>query len=102
MHRRSSVHDLFVLIANILYPVDFSPSCIALAAYVKRAATLLGARVSMVHVVDPAGYNGMQLYIRPISEVEEEYLGIGREKLDSFLAAEFPVEPFRSALQSVQ
>ena len=44
----------------------------------------------------------MQLYVRPISEVEEEYLGIGREKLDSFLAAEFPVEPLRSALQSVQ
>src|SRR5277367_6266997 len=80
------------LIANILYPVDFSPSCIAMAAYVKRAAALLGARVSLVHVVDPTGYNGMQLYIRPISEVSEEYLGIGRERLDSFLATEFPVE----------
>ena len=79
------------LIASILYPVDFSPSCVAMAAYVKRAATLLGARVSLVHVVDPTGYNGMQLYVRPISEVSEEYLGIGRERLDSFLAAEFPV-----------
>src|SRR5258707_11363354 len=76
------------LIASILYPVDFSSSCVAMAAYVKRAATLLGARVSLVHVVDPAGYNGMQLFIRPISEVAEEYLGIGRERLDSFLAAE--------------
>ncbi len=80
------------LIANILYPVDFSPSCVAMAAYVKRAAALLGARVSLIHVVDPTGYNGMQLYIRPISEVSEEYLGIGREKLDSFLAKELPVE----------
>jgi nucleotide-binding universal stress UspA family protein len=79
------------LITSILYPVDFSPSCVAMAAYVKRAATLLGARVSLVHVVDPAGYNGMQLFVRPISEVAEEYLGIGRERLDSFLAAEFPV-----------
>jgi nucleotide-binding universal stress UspA family protein len=79
------------LIASILYPVDFSPSCVAMAAYVKRAAALLGAGVSLVHVVDPTGFNGMQLYVRPISEVEEEYLGIGREKLDSFLAAEFPV-----------
>jgi nucleotide-binding universal stress UspA family protein len=78
------------LITSILYPVDFSPSCIAMAAYVKRAAALLGARVSLVHVVDPTGYNGMQLYIRPISEVSEEYLGIGRERLDSFLATEFP------------
>jgi len=79
------------LIASILYPVDFSPSCVAMAAYVKRAAALLGARVSLVHVVDPTGYNGLQLYVRPISEVLEEYLGIGRERLDSFLAGDFPV-----------
>ena len=79
------------LIASILYPVDFSPSCVAMAAYVKRAAALLDARVSLVHVVDPAGYNGLQLYVRPITEVSEEYLDIGRQRLDSFLAAEFPV-----------
>ena len=79
------------VITRILYPVDFSPSCIAMAAYVKRAAALLGARVSLVHVVDPTGYNGMQLYLRPISEVLEEQLEIGRQRLDSFLAAEFPV-----------
>jgi nucleotide-binding universal stress UspA family protein len=79
------------VITRILYPVDFSPSCIAMAAYVKRAAALLGARVSLVHVVDPTGYNGIQLYVRPISEVLEEQLEIGRQRLDSFLAAEFPV-----------
>jgi nucleotide-binding universal stress UspA family protein len=79
------------LIASILYPVDFSHSCIAMAPYVKRAATLLGARVSLVHVVDPAGYNGMQLYVRPITEVVEEHLSIERASLDSFLTAEFPV-----------
>jgi nucleotide-binding universal stress UspA family protein len=79
------------LIATILYPVDFSSSCVAMAAYVKRAAALLGASVSLVHVVDPTGYNGMQLYVRPISEVLEEYMGIGRERLNSFLSAEFPV-----------
>ena len=79
------------LIASILYPVDFSPSCVAMAAYVKRAAVLLGVRVSLVHVVDPTGYNGLQLYLRPMSEVSEEYLGIGRERLNSFLTGEFPV-----------
>src|SRR5580698_2484038 len=77
-------------IASILYPVDFSPSCIAMAPYVKRAAALLEARVSLVHVVDPTGYNGLQLYVRPISEVSEEHLAIGRDRLDSFLTAEFP------------
>jgi nucleotide-binding universal stress UspA family protein len=79
------------LIASILFPVDFSPSCIAMAAYVKRAAALLEAKVSLVHVVDPTGYNGIQLYVRPISEVSEEHLDIGRERLNSFLTAEFPV-----------
>jgi nucleotide-binding universal stress UspA family protein len=79
------------LIARILYPVDFSPSCVAMAPYVKRAAILLGASVSLVHVLDPAGYNGIQLYVRPISEVVEDYLRIGQARLDSFLAAEFPV-----------
>lgn len=79
------------LIANILFPVDFSPSCIAMAPYVKRAATLLGARVSLVHVVDLASYNGFELYVRPPSEISEDQAIIGRERLDLFLAHEFPL-----------
>jgi nucleotide-binding universal stress UspA family protein len=80
--------------------VDFSPSCIAMAPYVKRAAALLEARVSLVHVVDPTGYNGLQLYVRPISEVSEEHLAIGRDRLDSFLTAEFPTAEFPRILTS--
>jgi len=87
-------------IGSILYPVDFSPSCIAMAPYVKRAAALLEARVSLVHVVDPTGYNGLQLYVRPISEVSEEHLAIGRDRLDSFLTAEFPTAEFPRILTS--
>src|SRR6202035_6056181 len=87
-------------IASILYPVDFSPSSIAMAPYVKRAAALLEARVSLVHVVDPTGYNGLQLYVRPISEVSEEHLAIGRDRLDSFLTAEFPTAEFPRILTS--
>jgi nucleotide-binding universal stress UspA family protein len=79
------------LISNILYPVDFSPSCIAMAAYVKRAAGILGARVSLVHVVNLASFNGLELYVRPLSEVSDEHLNIAREKLDSFLTTDFPV-----------
>jgi hypothetical protein len=33
-------------ITNILFPVDFSASCVAMAPYVKREATLFGAKVS--------------------------------------------------------
>jgi nucleotide-binding universal stress UspA family protein len=80
------------LIAKILYPVNFSPSCVAMAPYVKRAAALLGATVSLTHVVDPALHSGFELYVRPLSEISEEGLRIGRARLDSFLAAEFPVE----------
>jgi nucleotide-binding universal stress UspA family protein len=87
-------------IASVLYPVDFSPSCIAMAPYVKRAAALLEARVSLIHVVDPTGYNGLQLYVRPISEVSEEHMAIGRDRLDSFLTAEFPAAEFPRILTS--
>lgn len=79
------------VIENILYPVDFSPSCVAMAAYVKRAAILLGAKVSLVHVVDLVSHNGFELYLRSTPEISEEHRNIGRERLDSFLTAEFPV-----------
>lgn len=78
------------LITNILFPVDFSPSSIAMAAYVKRAATLWNAKVSLVHVFDPSSSNAFELYVRPASELAAEHEGIARDKLNSFLAAEFP------------
>ncbi len=78
-------------IAKILFPVDFSPSCVAMAGYVKRAATLFGASVPLVHVVDLYSHNGLELYLRPISEISEEHLDIGRGRLDSFLLEEFPI-----------
>src|ERR1700746_3729701 len=80
------------LITNILFPVDFSPSCIAMAPYVKRAATLFGAKVSLIHVFDPASYNGLELYLmRNPSDNAEEHQTIGSDRLNSFLRDEFPV-----------
>ena len=49
-----------------------------MAAYVKRAVALFGARVSLIHVADPGGYNGLQLYVRPVTEVLEEHLSLCR------------------------
>ncbi len=88
------------VIENILFPVSFSPSCAAMAAYVKRAAALYSAKVSLVHVVDPASYSGLELYTRSPFEVEEEHLEIGRQKLDSFLASEFPASEYPRILDS--
>src|SRR5258708_18687752 len=79
------------MIQNILFPVDFSPSCVAMAAYVKRAAVIFGARVVLVHVFDIYSHDAFQLYVRPLSEVAEEQQNVARDKLDSFLKSEFPV-----------
>ena len=46
------------MIENILFPVDFSPPCAAIAAYVQRAALICGARVTLIHVFDLTGHNG--------------------------------------------
>jgi len=59
------------LITNILFPVDFSPSCAAMGPYVKRAAAMFGARVSLIHVFDPASYSGWEEYLRGPVEIAE-------------------------------
>jgi nucleotide-binding universal stress UspA family protein len=82
-------------ITNILFPVDFSPSCTAMAAYVKRSATLYGAKVSLIHVFDPASYNGFELYlVRRIGKIAEEHHEIARSRLNSFLEDEFPISQY--------
>jgi nucleotide-binding universal stress UspA family protein len=62
-----------------------------MAPYVKRAAAICGARVTLAHVFDLTGHNGFELYVRPLVEIEEEHRGLARERLDSFLTSEFPV-----------
>src|SRR5580658_5126593 len=78
-------------IKNILFPVDFSTSCIAMAPYVKRAATLYGASVSLLHVFDPNSYTGTEVYVRGPVEIAEEHQQIARKRLDEFLHVEFPL-----------
>jgi nucleotide-binding universal stress UspA family protein len=78
-------------IQNILFPVDFSPPCIAMAAYVKRSAAIFSAKVTLVHVFDLYSHDALQLYVRSLSEVAEEQQNLARDKLDSFLKSEFPL-----------
>src|SRR5277367_6809846 len=78
-------------ITNILFPVNFSSSCIAMTPYVKKAAALFEARVSLIHVFDPGSHSGFELYVRRSVEIAEEHLEIARSRLNSFLPAEFPV-----------
>ena len=78
------------VVENILFPVDFSPSCVSMAPYVKRAAEMFGARVSMVHVCDLASRNGFELLVRVPQEIADEHRSIAEERLQGFLKAEFP------------
>ncbi len=78
------------MIETILFPVDFSPSCAAMAGYVRRAADLFGSRVTLVHVCDLASHNAFEIYVRSPSEVAEEHRSIARQELDSFIESELP------------
>ncbi|MGC1782459.1 MAG: universal stress protein [Acidobacteriaceae bacterium] len=62
------------MIEKILYPVDFSASCIAMAPYVKRAAIELGAKVSLVHVVGPV----KKALLQAARQSDADVLMIGR------------------------
>jgi len=78
------------LIEKILFPVDFSASCSAMSAFVKRAAAMFGSEVTLLHVCDLSSCNGFELYVRPLQEIEREHRSIAQRKLDSFLESEFP------------
>jgi nucleotide-binding universal stress UspA family protein len=88
------------LISNILFPVDFSPSCVAMAPFVKRSAALLGARVSLIHVYDPNSYSGAEVYVRGPVEIAEEHREIANDRLNAFLKKEFPVADFPRILKA--
>jgi nucleotide-binding universal stress UspA family protein len=81
-------------ITNILFPVSFSAASRAMAAYVKRVATLLGAKVTLLHVYDPMSRSGLELSVRPPLEIAAEHEEIARRRLDGFLKGEFPASEY--------
>lgn len=88
------------IISNILFPVDFSPSCVAMGPYVKRAAAIASARVSLIHVFDPRSYSGVEEYVRGPVEIAEEHRELARKRLDAFLHREFPPAHHARILES--
>jgi hypothetical protein len=81
-------------IEKILFPINFSPSCIAMAPCVRRAAALFNAVVSLVHVVDPAGldfFEQYELYVRPVADILEDHRIVRMERFEAFLNSEFPL-----------
>lgn len=76
-------------IHKILFPVDFSDSCLAMAPFVNRAAAITSAEVTLLHVLEPSA-SGFELAIRPLREVEKDLRLIARKRLHEFLRLEFP------------
>jgi nucleotide-binding universal stress UspA family protein len=76
------------MIKTILFPVDFSPSCVAMAPFVKRRAAIFSAQVTLLHVVELRA-SGFELYVRPLREVEEDLEEADRLRLNSFLQSDF-------------
>ena len=82
------------MIQKILFPVDFLSPSVAMAAYVKRAASIFGAEVTIVHVCDLSSHNGFELYARPATDIAREHWNLAQHNLEQFLASEFPtMEP---------
>ena len=81
-------------ITNILFPVDFSAGSRAMAAYVRRAAGLLAAKVALLHVYDPGSYSGYELAVRPPQEVAAEHEEVAQRRLNAFLQHEFPTNEY--------
>lgn len=79
------------LIQNILFPVDFSAPCVAMAPFVKRSAAVYSAKVTLLHVVG-LSFSGFELYTRPLQDLEEDRDSVAREKLNTFLASDFPLD----------
>lgn len=80
------------MIRKILFPVDFSLTCVGMAAYVKQAAEIFSAEVTLMHVCDLESHNGFELYVRTPNEISQEHWEVGRNKLESFLTSQFPKE----------
>jgi nucleotide-binding universal stress UspA family protein len=78
-------------IQSILFPVDFSPSCVAMAPFVKRAASIYSAKVTLLYVLQPLA-SSFELLVRPLPEVEENREYVARAKLNTFLESEFPAD----------
>lgn len=88
------------MIEKILFPVDFSPACAAMASFVQRAADIFHSEVTLLYVCDLASHNGFELYARPACEIAGEHWKVAQDKLCSFLQLEFSAAKCRRMVRS--
>jgi len=71
-----------------------------MAPFVRRAATLFGSSVTLLHVCDLMSHDGFELSVSSPQEIAENHLCVAQDELESFLAAEFPQAMCRRILRS--
>ena len=77
-------------IQKILFPVDFSPACDAMAPFVQRVAAMFSAKVTLLYVLEPST-SGFEVLTRPVPHAEEDRKKLACAKLETYLTAEFPL-----------
>jgi nucleotide-binding universal stress UspA family protein len=77
-------------IQKILFPVDFSPSCDAMAPFVQRVAAMFSAKVTLLHVLEPFN-SGYEVLARPAPAAEEDRKKVACGRLEAYLSTEFPL-----------
>jgi nucleotide-binding universal stress UspA family protein len=78
-------------IKKILFPVDFSPSCLGAARYVEAFAGRFQAELTLLYVLDLSGYAAIatpSLWGVPAIEFPPEGAKWARERMNRFLAEE--------------
>ena len=72
------------MVRHILFPVDFSPQCVAASATVKAWASRLGASVTLLHIFEPVVFYSPET--APIEAEMQLLRGLAQKELNGFLA----------------
>ena len=78
-------------IQKILFPVDFSSACDAMTPFVKRAAAMFAAKVTLMYVLEPPT-SGFAPMARPLPDLREDRKKAACSELESYLRTEFPLQ----------
>lgn len=76
-------------IQKILFPVDFSAACDAMAPFVQRVAAMFSAKVTLLYGLEPSN-SGYEVLARPVPEAEEDRKKVACARLEAYLSTEFP------------
>ena len=76
---------------RLLFATDFSWECSQATGYIGQRAEQLGAKLTVLHVFDPAKvyYHAGDLALRPQHEVIQDLITVRRQKLNQFVAEHF-------------